>query len=91
MNKKKIEHANALRNCAKIVAWLGGIASFVILVVLIVNSDRDATKSWTAFGVAAGFGFSTAISYYTMVVLADISGSLAGENEKESKEKTSNS
>jgi len=83
MNKKKIEHANALRNCAKVIAWIGGIGCIVYFFVNSVNAHRETALLWEAASSTVGLALATAILYYVLVVLADISSSLAGDKETE--------
>jgi len=81
MDKKKIQNAQDLRKCARVMACV----EIVMAVVAFFALCNFYGSGWGAIAAAAVIGLSAAISYFTLIVLADISGSLAGEVEEEEK------
>lgn len=72
MNNRKIKNAQKLSICATIVLCLGILVSFIWFF---------AMMSWQSFAITLCSTLLTIAAHLTMIVLADISDSLAGGNE----------
>lgn len=79
MNKSKIENAKNLKTCATITIWVGVICS---IVVMFLNVGNDPTWGFI-YGIASGLPLilASVVAYFTLVVLADISDSLAKKDD----------
>lgn len=85
MDKQKSQNTKNLRICAKIVAWIGIAVCFVCLFAAIgsgmASGGYSISELWM-FLTIIGIALSTAVSYYTMIVIADISETLHGKIEE---------
>lgn len=84
MNKEKIKNANNLRSCAAVIMMVGVVAS---VVTMFLNVGPDPTWGFV-IGIINGLPMLLAsiVSYFFLIVLADISDSLAGGNEENKEE-----
>lgn len=80
MNKKKIENANNLRICAYFVIGIGLLASVISFFSTVASYGGEALAM--AFVYAIALAFASVVLYLGMIVMADISDSLAGGDEK---------